>query len=123
MRPMRLTLLALAASAALAGCGGGAPATGGADGARPARMFGEIPFHACTLDGGNAATRVEAQCATFEVPENPDAPDGRRIGLNMAWLPAGNSDGAMTAQKVRRRPAPKVAAASSTSRSRPSRTG
>ncbi|PBS12527.1 alpha/beta hydrolase [Lysobacteraceae bacterium NML93-0792] len=93
MRPMRLTLLALAASAALAGCGGGAPATGGADGARPARMFGEIPFHACTLDGGNAATRVEAQCATFEVPENPDAPDGRRIGLNIAWLPAGNSDG------------------------------
>ncbi|MCD9007797.1 alpha/beta hydrolase [Luteimonas sp. XNQY3] len=93
MRAIRFPLLALAASATLAGCSGGAPAPAEGDGARPARMFGQIPFHACTLDGGNAATRVEAQCATFEVPENPDAADGRRIGLNIAWLPADSNDG------------------------------
>lgn len=93
MRAIRFSLLALAAGATLAGCSGGAPAPTGGDDARPARMFGQIPFHACTLDGGNAATRVEAQCATFEVPENPDAADGRKIGLDVAWLPADASDG------------------------------
>ncbi len=93
MRAIRFPLLALAASATLAGCSGSAPAPVEGDGARPARMFGQIPFDACTLDGGNAATRVEAQCATFEVPEDPDAPQGRKIGLNIAWLPADSNDG------------------------------
>jgi len=93
MRATRLSLLALAATAALAGCSGGASTSAGEDGARPARLFGQIPFHGCTLDGGNAATRIEAQCATFEVAENPDAPDGRKIGLHIAWLPADSNDG------------------------------
>ncbi|KLI98318.1 cysteine protease [Luteimonas sp. FCS-9] len=89
---MRFPMLALATGLALAGCGASRGGDG-EDAARPARMFGQIPFQACTLDGGNAATRVEAQCATYEVPEDPDAPDGRRIALKIAWLPAGNSDG------------------------------
>jgi len=93
MRTPRFFLLAITAGLVLAGCKGAAPAPADGDGARAARMFGQIPFHACTLDGGNAATRIEAQCATFEVPENPDAPEGRRIGLNIAWLPAGSNDG------------------------------
>ncbi|PBJ84206.1 alpha/beta hydrolase [Lysobacteraceae bacterium NML93-0399] len=93
MRTTRLSLLALAATAVLAGCNAPAPAPADGEAARPARMFGQIPFHGCTLDGGNAATRIEAQCATFEVPENPDAPDGRRIGLDIAWLPADSNDG------------------------------
>ncbi len=93
MRTPRFSLLALAAGIALAGCSSDAPAPADGEAARPARMFGQIPFQGCTLDGGNAATRVEAQCATFEVPENPDAPDGRRIGLNLAWLPADGDGG------------------------------
>lgn len=92
MTTSRSTLLALGLATVLAGCGD--RAAGGDDaGARPARLFGEIPFHGCTLDSGNAATRVEAQCATFEVPEDPAAADGRRIALNLAWLPASAADG------------------------------
>lgn len=93
MRTPRFSLLALAAGVVLAGCNAAAPSPADGGTTRPARMFGQIPFHGCTLDGGNAATRVEAQCASFEVPENPDAPDGRRIGLNVAWLPADSNDG------------------------------
>lgn len=93
MRTPRFSLLALAAGVLLAGCGGGAPAPVDGESAGSPRMFGQIPFHGCTLDGGNAATRVEAQCASFEVPENPDTPEGRRIGLRIAWLPANASDG------------------------------
>ncbi|ASR43078.1 cysteine protease [Xanthomonas citri pv. mangiferaeindicae] len=93
MRTSRFSVLTLAAGIALAGCSGGAPVPADGEAVRPKRMFGQIPFHACTLDGGNAATRVEAQCATYEVPENPDAPDARRIALNIAWLPADAKDG------------------------------
>ncbi|NYZ61842.1 alpha/beta hydrolase [Luteimonas deserti] len=93
MRTPRFSLLALAAGIALAGCNAGAPSPAESGTARPVRMYGQIPFHACTLDGGNAATRVEAQCATFEVPEDPAAPDGRHIALNIAWLPADATDG------------------------------
>ena len=36
-----------------------------------------------------APARIDAQCASVEVPEDPAQPQGRRIALNIAWLPAG----------------------------------
>ncbi|WP_101926911.1 MULTISPECIES: alpha/beta hydrolase [Luteimonas] len=92
MRQTTSLLLALAATACVAGCADSGPAPG-AEPAAATRLFGDLPFHGCTLDGGIASARVEAQCATFEVPEDPDAPEGRRIGLNIAWLPAGGDGG------------------------------
>jgi len=31
----------------------------------------------CTLTSAQASNNVEAECATLQVPENPEAPDGR----------------------------------------------
>ncbi|MDX1442323.1 MAG: alpha/beta hydrolase, partial [Gammaproteobacteria bacterium] len=46
-----------------------------------------LDFEPCRLgaDGGN---RLAAECATFTVAENPDAPEGRQIDLKLAWLKA-----------------------------------
>lgn len=43
-----------------------------------------IPLHTCHLDGFVEAVR----CGSFEVVENPTRPDGRRIVLQLAVLPA-----------------------------------
>lgn len=53
-----------------------------------ARTLGGIAFEPCTLSPEFAARSVEAQCAKFPVPENPAAPNGRRIALAIAWVPA-----------------------------------
>ncbi|HEY4554901.1 MAG TPA: alpha/beta hydrolase, partial [Lysobacter sp.] len=37
---------------------------------------------------------IAAQCARHAVPEDPTRPDGRRIELNIAWLPATNEGAA-----------------------------
>jgi len=65
----------------LASDAGTAPATA------PVRRLGRIAFTPCSLDSPLRGEPLEAQCAKFEVPENRDAPDGRRIALNIAWLP------------------------------------
>ncbi|MDQ2701687.1 MAG: alpha/beta hydrolase [Pseudomonadota bacterium] len=52
------------------------------------RMFGDIAFEPCTLSPAFGATTVEAQCGRFEVAENPAEPDGRKLSLNLAWIPA-----------------------------------
>ncbi|MCD9029071.1 alpha/beta fold hydrolase [Luteimonas sp. BDR2-5] len=93
MKKLTPLLLALTVTALVAGCADGAAAPEDSGPARATRQFGDIAFHGCTLDGGNASMRVEAQCATFDVPEDPDAPDGRSIGLNLAWLPADGDGG------------------------------
>ncbi|NLB58031.1 MAG: alpha/beta hydrolase [Gammaproteobacteria bacterium] len=83
----------LALALAVAGCG--AMTAGGDDaGAGPAHRFGSIDFQPCTLDGGAARSTIEARCGTLEVAEDPAAPGGRRIGLNIAWLPATSAAGA-----------------------------
>lgn len=51
------------------------------------RTWGTLAFKPCSLTSAFATTSIEAQCTTFEVPEDPVRPDGRRIGLNIAWLP------------------------------------
>ena len=57
----------------------------------PERRLGRISFRPCTLSPPMGAGSVEAQCGTWSVPENPALPDGRKIALNIAWLPADES--------------------------------
>ena len=56
----------------------------------PPRMFGRIAFTPCTLSPDLGANSVEAQCGTLSVPENPAAPQGRKLALHIAWVPAGD---------------------------------
>ncbi len=49
--------------------------------------YGALTFKPCALGAGGTNT-VEAQCATFAVPENHDAPNGRKIDLAVALIPA-----------------------------------
>src|SRR5690606_32980546 len=82
----------LALVLAVAGCG--AMTAGDETGAGPGHRFGSIGFEPCTLDGGGGRAVVEARCGTLEVAEDPAAPGGRRIDLNIAWLPATSAGGA-----------------------------
>src|SRR5690606_7236545 len=52
------------------------------------RMLGSIAFEPCTLPAQMGAPGVEAQCGSLSVAENPVEPEGRRIVLNIAWIPA-----------------------------------
>src|SRR6476620_5636949 len=54
----------------------------------PKRMLGRIAFTPCTLAPQFGATSVEAQCTSLAVAENPALPQGRRIDLHIAWVPA-----------------------------------
>lgn len=53
-----------------------------------ARSLGRIEFDPCSLSTEGVAAAVEAQCATLLVPEDRGAPEGRRIELAIAWVPA-----------------------------------
>jgi pimeloyl-ACP methyl ester carboxylesterase len=57
-----------------------------------ARPFGSLEFSPCTLAPEFATSSVEAQCSTLSVPEDHDAPDGRKIELAIAWVPTDNED-------------------------------
>lgn len=72
---MRKTILCLALLAGL-------PA------AASARPLGSLEFEPCTLAPPRSPVSIEAQCATLAVPENHAAPDGRKIELAIAWVPA-----------------------------------
>ncbi len=63
----------------------GAPAPAAAA-AKP-RMLGSIAFKPCSLSSMLTKSSLEAQCATFRVPEDRSKPDGRKLALNIAWLP------------------------------------
>ncbi|MCY7355385.1 MAG: alpha/beta hydrolase, partial [Lysobacter sp.] len=52
--------------------------------------LGSLAFKPCSLDSPFAAEPIEAHCTTLSVAENPAAPDGRKLALNIAWLPASN---------------------------------
>lgn len=54
----------------------------------PVRKLGSIAFKPCTLSPEFGAGSVEAQCGKLSVAENPAKPDGRKIALNIAWVPA-----------------------------------
>lgn len=74
----------------LAGCSGPAQEAG----QQAVRHYGDIAFKPCTLTSPYLTTNVEAQCATLPVAEDPARPDGRKVDLNIAWLPATNEGGA-----------------------------
>ncbi|MDI9238084.1 alpha/beta hydrolase [Lysobacter sp. LF1] len=92
MRDTRGWIAALAAVCWLAACRPANDATQDAKAAAQ-RHFGSIAFEPCTLSGAMAQGSIDAQCARFEVPEDPAAPHGRRIALNIAWLPARDQAG------------------------------
>ncbi|HRO28544.1 MAG TPA: alpha/beta fold hydrolase [Luteimonas sp.] len=88
MRCSLFPLSLLAGALLLAGCDGGSRQQAGPRADAQGRLhYGAIAFEPCALSaaGGDA---VEAQCAKFEVPEDHDAPDGRRIELAVALVPA-----------------------------------
>ena len=86
-------IAALAAAAALlGGCDSGTETAGAASTAT--RHYGDIAFEPCTLASGQGARNVQAQCASFQVPENRADPASRTITLNLAWLPATEEGGA-----------------------------
>ena len=66
-----------------------ASATAAAD-STPAitRRLGQLAFTPCTLASGFGTQTVEAQCSSLQVQENRAAPNGRKISLAIAWLPA-----------------------------------
>ena len=103
MRTTRILHAAIAmaiAATALTGCdadGANAAADPGAD---STRHFGTIAFEPCSLESASGGPSTEAQCGTLEVPENPAAPDGRQIALDIAWLPASDPGGGDTDDPV-----------------------
>src|SRR5690606_24630255 len=88
MKPLPSTFALLAGALLLAACDGGPRQQSGtwADAAGKLH-YGAIAFEPCALAGPGGSS-VEAQCATLEVPEGHDAPDGRRIELAIALVPA-----------------------------------
>ncbi|MGX9721490.1 alpha/beta hydrolase [Stenotrophomonas acidaminiphila] len=60
--------------------------------ARPT-MLGSLAFRPCTLDSPVSRNSLEAQCTTFEVPEDRANPQGRKIALNIALLAPAKPDG------------------------------
>lgn len=88
LKRVMLTTLALA----LAGCGAApeaskTPEVGPKADAQGHLRYGAITFTPCALEG-MGDTSVEAQCARFEVPEDHDQPNGRKISLAVALVPA-----------------------------------
>ena len=78
MRPA-LPLLPAVLSALCGACGipSNAPAPGV-----------QIALEDCRLRGAAGLTSIAAQCGRLSVPENPAKPDGRRIDLHVARVPA-----------------------------------
>lgn len=86
LKPLLLSSLALA----LAACGGQAEKTAiPKTDANGDLRYGNLVFKPCAL-GGDHGNGVEAQCATLMAPENHDAPNGRKISLAVAMIPAKN---------------------------------
>lgn len=94
MTPIRLIPLAAALALALTACG---KADADKGDTRPnGTQWGSLKFEPCSLSSTAARRGVEARCTTLQVAENPDAPEGRKIALNIAWVPAENEGSANT---------------------------
>ena len=53
-----------------------------------ARRLGSVAFTPCTLAPEFGLQSIEAQCSSLQVPEDHAHPEGRKITLALAWLPA-----------------------------------
>jgi pimeloyl-ACP methyl ester carboxylesterase len=63
--------------------------TAGVQAAPPAKPAAARPeFHECQIGAEDASQRQQALCTTFMVPEDPQHPEGKKIGLHVAWLKA-----------------------------------
>lgn len=63
--------------------------TAGVHAAPPPKPAAARPeFHECQIGAEDAAQRQQALCTTFTVPEDRQHPEGRTIGLHVAWLKA-----------------------------------
>ncbi|MDQ3270044.1 MAG: alpha/beta hydrolase [Pseudomonadota bacterium] len=91
MRMTAMLAAALAAATLLGACAREAAAP--ADEAPATRRFGQIGFEPCSLRGTSGGNATPAYCARHEVAEDPAAGGGRRIALNVAWLPATSQGG------------------------------
>ena len=88
MKSPLFPLSLLAAALLLAGCDGGSRKQSGPHADAQGKLhYGALAFEPCAL-GAPGGDAVEAQCTTLEVPENHDAPDGRKIDLAIALVPA-----------------------------------
>ena len=56
----------------------------------PPRKLGTLAFQPCTLAARFAVGTVAAQCAHMSLPEDWAHPDGRKIDIAIAWIPAHN---------------------------------
>ena len=56
--------------------------------ATPEPLEPALPLEACRLSTPGLTVSVPARCGVLTVPENRDDPDGRRIDLNVAVVPA-----------------------------------
>ncbi|HEV2606373.1 MAG TPA: alpha/beta hydrolase [Xanthomonadaceae bacterium] len=56
----------------------------------PRRRLGTLEFQPCTLAPKFMTATIEAQCTHISVPEDYAHPEGRKIQLAIAWLPARN---------------------------------
>lgn len=92
------TWLAAASLIALTACHPDPAASDTAD-AKAVRHLGKLAFEPCTLASPYGNGNLEAQCGTLQVAENPQAPQGRKIALNIAWLPA-TDEGSATPDPV-----------------------
>ncbi len=87
MRRLLAFLFLLAAVFAVSACGTRSDAPGPRADADGNLRYGKVLFKPCSLSEARVDA-VEAQCASLEVPENHDAPEGRRIELAIALIPA-----------------------------------
>lgn len=56
------------------------------------RTLGKLTFQPCALAAKLAAATVAAQCTHMDVPEDWSHPEGRKISLAIAWVPAKSGD-------------------------------
>lgn len=88
MKPLPPTFALLASALLLAACEGGPRQQVGIHADAAGRLhYGELSFEPCALAAPGGSS-VEAQCTTYEVPEDHASPDGRRISLSIALVPA-----------------------------------
>ena len=57
-----------------------------------ARRIGQLEFTPCELGQPGTGATIRVECATLDVPEDPDRPDGRRLTLTVGLAPARASE-------------------------------
>jgi pimeloyl-ACP methyl ester carboxylesterase len=87
LKPAGAPALSLVVSLALMGCGAPTESPGPHAAPNGELRYGELTFDSCALTVPRGPA-VEAWCASLDVPENHDAPAGRRIELAVALITA-----------------------------------